>query len=103
MISCHGSGYPIYVIALKIAFQPFALSLSKGERSVRGELVEPWTGLYTPLCEIIFSYFVVLIAISMADSRARGTQNDISGKSPKNYLRRGLTSLVKSGKSSTVR
>ena len=71
-------------------FGKLRTGLSKGERAVRGELVEPWTGLYTPLCEIILSFFVVSIAISMADSRARGTQNDISGKLPQNYPAKGL-------------
>ena len=59
------------VIALKIASLPFALSLSKGERPVHGSTSSPRTGS-SFVIEIIFSCFVVLIAISMTDSRVGG-------------------------------
>jgi len=61
----------VYVIALKIDFLPFAMILSKGERPVHGSTSSPRTGS-SFVIEIIFSSFVVSIAISMADSCSGG-------------------------------
>jgi hypothetical protein len=50
---------PATVIALRIDFLPFALSLSKGELPIHGSTSSPRTGL-SFIIQIIFSFFVVL-------------------------------------------